>query len=92
MTKEMELLGKLELSEENRAKLLALLEEGKKSGKVSSKKLVETLDAVDATEEQTEQFYDVLEAAHVEIDVSRRARPDRHGGAGQPDARRNGGH
>ena len=69
MTKEMELLGKLELSEENRAKLLALLEEGKKSGKVSSKKLVETLDAVDATEEQTEQFYDVLEAAHVEIDV-----------------------
>ena len=70
MTKEMELLGKLELSEENRAKLLALLEEGKKSGKVSSKKLVETLDAVDATEEQTEQFYDVLEAAHVEIDVS----------------------
>ena len=70
MTKEMELLGKLELSEENRAKLLALLEEGKKAGKVSSKKLVETLDAVDATEEQTEQFYDVLEAAHVEIDVS----------------------
>ena len=70
MTKEMELLGKLELSEENRAKLLALLEEGKKSGKVSSKKLVETLDAVDATEEQSEQFYDVLEAAHVEIDVS----------------------
>ena len=70
MTKEMELLGKLELSKENRAKLLALLEEGKKSGKVSSKKLVETLDAVDATEEQTEQFYDVLEAAHVEIDVS----------------------
>ena len=70
MTKEMELLGKLELSEENRAKLLALMEEGKKSGKVSSKKLVETLDAVDATEEQTEQFYDVLEAAHVEIDVS----------------------
>ena len=70
MTKEMELLGKLELSEENRAKLLALLEEGKKSGKVSSKKLVETLDAVDATVEQSEQFYVVLEAAHVEIDVS----------------------
>ena len=61
MTKEMELLGKLELSEENRAKLLALLEEGKKSGKVSSKKLVETHDAVDATEEQTEKFYYVLD-------------------------------
>ena len=70
MTKEMQLLGKMELTDENRAKLLALLEEGKKTGKVSSKKLVETLDAVDATEEQTEQFYDVLEAAHVEIDVS----------------------
>ena len=70
MTKEMQLLGKMELTEENRAKLLALLEESKKTGKVSSKKLVETLDAVDATEEQTEQFYDVLEAAHVEIDVS----------------------
>ena len=63
MTKEMELLGKLELSEENRAKLLALLEEGKQSGKVSSKKLVETLDAVDATEEQTEQFYQNPNAA-----------------------------
>ena len=70
MTKEMQLLGKMELTEENRAKLLALLEESKKSGKVSSKKLVETLDAVDATEEQTEKFYDVLEAAGVEIDVS----------------------
>ncbi len=70
MTKELELLGKMELTEENRAKLLALLEESKKTGKVSSKKLVETLDAVDATEAQTEQFYDVLEAAHIEIDVS----------------------
>ena len=70
MTKELELLSKMDLTEENRAKLQALLEESKKTGKVASKKLVETLDAVDATEEQTEQFYDVLEAAHVEIDVS----------------------
>ena len=70
MTKELELLGKMDLTEENRAKLLALLEEAKKTGKVASKKLVETLDAVDATEEQTEKFYDVLEAAGVEIDVS----------------------
>ena len=30
MTKEMQLLTKMELTEENRAKLLALLEEGKK--------------------------------------------------------------
>ena len=70
MTKDLELLQKMELSEENRAKLAALLEESKKTHKVASKRLVETLDSVDATEEQTEQFYDVLEAAGVEIDVS----------------------
>ena len=70
MTKELELLGKMDLTEENRAKLQTLLEESKKTGKVASKKLVETLDAVDATEEQTEKFYDVLETAGVEIDVS----------------------
>ena len=70
MTKDLELLQKMELSDENRAKLAALLEESKKTGKVASKRLVETLDNVDATEEQTEQFYDVLEAAGVEIDVS----------------------
>ena len=70
MTKELELLGKMDLTEENRAKLQGLLEESKKTGKVASKKLVETLDAVYATEEQTEKFYDVLEAAGVEIDVS----------------------
>ena len=70
MTKGLELLNKMDLTEENRAKLLALLTEAKKTGKVASKKLVETLDAVDATEEQTEKFYDVLEAAGIEIDVS----------------------
>ena len=70
MTKDLELLQKMELSEENRAKLAALLDEAKKTRKVASKRLVETLDSVDATEEQTEQFYDVLEAAGVEIDVS----------------------
>ena len=70
MTKELELLNKMDLTEENRAKLQTLLFDAKKTGKVASKKLVETLDAVDATEEQTEKFYDVLEAAGVEIDVS----------------------
>ncbi len=65
-----ELLAKMELTDDARTRLTALLEEAKKSGKIASKKLVETLDAVDATEEQTEQFYDVLEAAGVEIDVS----------------------
>lgn len=60
----------MELTDEARTKLTALLEESKKTKKIASKKLVDTLDAVDATEEQTEQFYDVLEAAGVEIDVS----------------------
>ena len=70
MAKDMELLQKMELTDESRVKLTALLEEAKKTKKVASKALVEALDAADATEEQTEQFYDVLEAAGVEIDVS----------------------
>ena len=70
MAKDVELLQKMELTDEARTKLTALLEESKKTKKVASKKLVDALDAVDATEEQTEQFYDVLEAAGVEIDVS----------------------
>ena len=70
MTKAMQMLGQMELTEENRAKLIALVSESKKNGKVASKLLVETLDAVDATEEQTETFYDVLETAGIEIDVS----------------------
>ena len=41
-----------------------------KTGKVSSKHLVETLDDVDATQDQTERFYDILEQAGIEIDVS----------------------
>ena len=70
MANEQELLKKMELTEENSAKLAQLLQTSKKTGKVASKTLVETLDAVDATEEQTEQFYDLLEASGVEIDVS----------------------
>ena len=70
MANEQELLKKMDLTEENSAKLTQLLQASKKTGKVASKTLVETLDAVDATEEQTEQFYDLLEASGVEIDVS----------------------
>ena len=58
MAKDMELLQKMELTDESRAKLTALLEEAKKTKKVASKALVEALDAADATEEQTEQFYE----------------------------------
>ena len=70
MTKDLELLNAIDFGPEELQKLTALLEASKKSGKVSSKTLVETLDAVDATQEQTDRFYDVLEAAGVEIDVS----------------------
>ncbi len=70
MANEQELLKKLNLTAENSMKLTQLLQTAKKSGKVASKTLVETLDAVDATEEQTELFYDILESAGVEIDVS----------------------
>ena len=69
-TKAAELLAKMDLTQENRTRLTALLDEAGKVGKVASKTLVETLDAADATEEQTEQFYDVLEAAGIEIDVA----------------------
>ena len=70
MEKEQTLLQKLDMSDENRQKLEALLADSRKAGKVLSKKLVETLDDVDATQEQTEQFYDILEQLGVEIDVS----------------------
>ena len=70
MGKELELLQKMDLTAENRQKLEALITESKKTGKVSSKHLVETLDDVDATQDQTERFYDILEQAGIEIDVS----------------------
>ena len=70
MGKELELLQKMDLTAENRQKLETLITEAKKTGKVSSKHLVETLDAVDATQDQTERFYDILEQAGIEIDVS----------------------
>ena len=70
MGKELELLQKMDLTAENRQKLEALITEAKKTGKVSSKHLGETLDDVDATQDQTERFYDILEQAGIEIDVS----------------------
>ena len=70
MGKELELLQKMDLTAENRQKLEALITEAKKTGKVSSKHLVETLDDVDATQDQTERFYDILEQAGIEIDGS----------------------
>ena len=70
MEKALQMLSQLQLSEEHAKKLAELLADGKKSGKVSSKQLVETLDAVEATEDQTDKFYDLLEANGIEIDVA----------------------
>ncbi len=53
-----------------RQRLDALLAEGRKTGKLPSRILIEALDAIDADQETTERFYDELEAAGVEIDVS----------------------
>ena len=46
-----------------------LLEQAKKTGKVSSKQLIETLDASGVSETETEHFYERLEEAGIEIDV-----------------------
>jgi len=69
MDKALEKLTRMNLTDENRRKLEHLLVQSKASGKVSSKQLIETLDAIDATEAQTEAYYDLLEACGVEIDV-----------------------
>ena len=56
---------------ENKAQeiLEKLLTEAKQTGKISSKQLIETLDKIQATDEQTAVFYEQLESAGVEIDV-----------------------
>ncbi len=60
----------MEKNETLQQKLRSLIEIGKKEGKVSSKQLLNTLDAIDADEKMTEQIYDALEKAGIEIDVS----------------------
>lgn len=46
-----------------------LIAKGKKDGTVSSKAVIDMLDAIDATPEQAEQIYNALESAGIEIDV-----------------------
>ena len=60
----------MEQNELLQQKLGALIETGKKEGKITSKQLLQTLDAIDADDRQTEQIYDALEKAGIEIDVS----------------------
>ena len=50
--------------------LETLLEKGKKEGKIASKLLMDTLDALDADEQTIELFYDALETAGVIIDIA----------------------
>ena len=60
----------MEQNELLQQRLKALIETGKKEGKVTSKQLMQTLDDIDADERQIEQIYDALEKAGIEIDVS----------------------
>ncbi len=60
----------MEQTEMLQQRLKSLIEIGKKEGKITSKQLLTTLDAIDADEKQTELIYDALEKAGIEIDVS----------------------
>ena len=60
----------MERNEILQQKLKSLIEIGRKEGKITSKQLLTTLDAIDADEKMTEQIYDALEKAGIEIDVS----------------------
>ena len=51
-------------------KLQQLLDRSMKEKKVASKDLIDTLDSIDADEQQTDMIYDALEAAGIEIDIS----------------------
>ena len=55
--------GKEQLVE---AKLTALIEEGKKQGKLSSKLLLEVLEEMNLEQEQIDRFYDTLENLNIE--------------------------
>ncbi len=66
----MKKLALMQLQDADRKRLETLLTESKKTGKVSSKALIETLDAINASDEQAEQVYDLLEIAGIEIDVT----------------------
>ena len=60
----------MEQMETLQQRLKSLIDIGKKEGKITSKQLLNTLDAIDADEKQTEMIYDALEKAGIEIDVS----------------------
>ena len=51
-------------------KLKELLEKAKKTKRIASKDLIDTLDSIDADDKQTDLIYDALEDAGIEIDVT----------------------
>lgn len=59
-----------ELTPEQRKKIDALMEQGKAAGKLSSKVLIDTLDAMGADDELSDRIYEQLESAGIEIDIS----------------------
>ena len=70
MEKALEKLSAMKLSDADQKTLRNLLTESKKTGKVSSKVLIETLDSIHASDELADQVYDLLETACIEIDVA----------------------
>lgn len=70
MEKAMEYLSGMNLSDVSQKKLMLLLTESKKAGKISSKQLIETLNSINATDEQADRFYDLLENYSIEIDIA----------------------
>ena len=63
-------MGEMQNTTKMNEKLQQLLERSMKTKKVTSKDLIDTLDSIDADEQQTDMIYDSLEAAGVEIDIS----------------------
>ena len=59
-----------ELTPEQRKKIDDLMEQGKAAGKLSSKVLIDTLDAMGADDELSDRIYEQLESAGIEIDIS----------------------
>jgi len=70
MSEVFERIAALSLGQQEEQQLRRLLSQAVQEKRISSKQLVEALDAVDAGEELTEQIYDILESAGIEIDVS----------------------
>ena len=65
-----EKISALGLSQPDSKRLETFVTQALQTKTVSSQKLMETLDAVDASEDITEKLYDILEDAGIEIDVS----------------------